>query len=154
WKMSITYEGTLPSHDGKGAYRQEERGDWYIFTQFESTDARRAFPCFDEPGFKAPWTITIEAPKDQLVLANTPQLGESPVGSGWKSVKFAPSKPLPSYLVAFAVGPFEIVDAGKAGEKQIPVRIIVPKGRSSEAAYAAKTTGEVVSRLEKYFGIP
>jgi alanyl aminopeptidase len=154
YKMTVMYEGKLPSRDGKGAYRQEEHGDWYIFTQFESTDARRAFPCFDEPGFKAPWRITIEAPKDQLVFANTPEDGQKPIANGWKSVSFATSKPLPSYLVAFAVGPFEIVDGGKAGEKQFPVRIIVPKGKSAEAAYAAKTTGEVVNRLEKYFGIP
>jgi hypothetical protein len=51
YKVEVRYEGTLPSRDGRGAYRQEERGDWYVFTQFESTDARRAFPCFDEPGF-------------------------------------------------------------------------------------------------------
>lgn len=152
--VNVRYDGTLPSHDGRGAYRQEERGDWYVFTQFESTDARRAFPCFDEPGFKTPWQITLDVPKDQLAFANTPQTGEKVSPDGWKTVTFAPSKPLPSYLVAFAVGPFEIVDAGKAGAKQVPVRIIVPKGRSSEAKYAAETTGQLVERLEKYFGIP
>jgi cytosol alanyl aminopeptidase len=154
YKLNLSYDGKLPSREGRGAYRQEERGDWYIFTQFESISARRAFPCFDEPGFKAPFRVTLEVPKDQLAFANTPQTSEAPSQNGWKTVSFAPSKPLPSYLVAFAVGPFEIVDAGKAGEKQVPVRIIVPKGKSSEAAYAAKTTAEVVNRLEKYFGIP
>jgi alanyl aminopeptidase len=154
YKLRVTYDGKLPSRDGRGAYRQEEKGDWYIFTQFESTSARRAFPCFDEPSFKTPYTITIEAPKDQLVFANTPQSSEAPKGDGWKSVTFAPSKPLPSYLVAFAVGPFEVVNAGTAGQNKVPVRIIVPKGRTSEAKYAAETTGKIVDRLEKYFGIP
>jgi len=154
YRMTLAYDGKLPSRDGRGAYRQEERGDWYIYTQFESTDARRAFPCFDEPGFKAPWTMKLEVPKDQLAFANTPQTAEAPSASGWKTVSFATSKPLPSYLVAFAVGPFEVVDAGKAGQNQVPVRIIVPKGKTAETAYAVKTTAEVVNRLEKYFGIP
>lgn len=156
-RLTLEYEGKLPSRDGRGAYRQEERGDWYIFTQFESLDARRAFPCFDEPGFKTPYQITIDAPKDQLVFANTPQTNEKneKVGAdGYKTVTFAPSQPLPSYLVAFAVGPFEVVDAGKAGANQTPIRIIVPKGRSAEAKYAAETTGKVLEALEKYTDIP
>lgn len=154
YTLTLTYDGKLPSRDGRGAYRQEELGAWYIYTQFESTDARRAFPCFDEPGFKTPYTITLEVPKDQAAFANTPQTGETMLPNGWKSVTFAPSKPLPSYLVAFAVGPFETVDAGKAGKNKTPIRIIVPKGKTAEAAYAAKTTGAVLEQLENYFGIP
>ncbi|HVH44166.1 MAG TPA: M1 family metallopeptidase, partial [Labilithrix sp.] len=154
YKLNLAYDGKLPAREGKGAYRQEEKGDWYIFTQFESTDARRAFPCFDEPGFKTPYEITLEVPKDQLAFANTPQTSEGPAAGGWKRITFAKSKPLPSYLVAFAVGPFEIVDAGKAGQNQVPVRIIVPKGKTAEAAYAKETTAKVVEHLEKYFGMP
>jgi alanyl aminopeptidase len=154
YRVSLDYEGKLPSREGRGAYRQEERGEHYIFTQFEATDARRAFPCFDEPGFKTPWQITLEVPKEHLAFANTPQASERPSADGWKTVTFAKSKPLPSYLVAFAVGPFEIVDAGVAGQNRVPVRIIVPKGRTAEATYAAETTGKLVDRLEKYFGIP
>jgi alanyl aminopeptidase len=154
YKLSLAYDGKLPSRDGRGAYRQEEKGDWYIFTQFESTSARRAFPCFDEPGFKTPYTIKLDVPKDQLAFANTPQSTEEKHENGWKTVTFTASKPLPSYLVAFAVGPFEIVDAGTAGANKTPIRIIVPKGRSPEAKYAAEQTGKIVERLEKYFGIP
>mgnify|MGYP001093709650 CR=1 FL=1 len=154
YRISLDYEGKLPSREGRGAYRQEERGEHYIYTQFEATDARRAFPCFDEPGFKTPWQITLEVPKEHLAFANTPQTSEAPSADGFKTVTFAPSKPLPSYLVAFAVGPFEVVDAGVAGQNRVPVRIIVPKGRTAEAAYAAETTGPLLERLEKYFGIP
>jgi alanyl aminopeptidase len=114
YRVSLDYEGKLPSRDGRGAYRQEERGEHYIFTQFEATDARRAFPCFDEPGFKTPWQITLEVPKEHLAFANTPETSERLSADGWKTVTFAKSRPLPSYLVAFAVGPFEIVDAGVA----------------------------------------
>jgi alanyl aminopeptidase len=61
---------------------------------------------------------------------------------------------MPSYLVAFAVGAFEYVDSGKVGSRQVPSRIVVPKGRTAEAAYAAETTAAVVGKLEEYFGTP
>lgn len=153
-KLTVAYEGKLATREGKGAYRQDDDGEWAIYTQFESISARAAFPCFDEPGFKTPWTLTIEAPKDEQVFANTPPTAETPTIEGWRKVTFAATKPLPSYLVAFAVGPFEVVDAGRAGQNQTPVRIIVPKGRAAEAEYARKVTGSVVERLEKYFSIP
>ncbi len=71
-----------------------------------------------------------------------------------KRVVFAETKPLPSYLVAFAVGPFEVVDAGQAGRNHVPVRIITPKGLAYQAKYAAEVTATIVDRLENYFGIP
>lgn len=156
-KLALEYEGKLPARDGRGAYRQEDRGDHYIFTQFEAMDARRAFPCFDEPGNKTPFQITLEVPKAELAFANTRQVNEGKEtvdAEGYKKVVFAPSRPLPTYLVAFAVGPFEIVDGGTAGVGKTPIRIIVPKGRSAEAKYAAETTGKVLEQLEKYTGVP
>ena len=151
--IRLTFSGKLPTRDARGAYRQQENADWYVFTQFEATDARRAFPCFDEPSFKIPWQLTLEVPSKDSAFANTPQLSETAVGAS-KRVVFAESKPLPSYLVAFAVGPFEVVDAGKAGRKPTQVRIIVPRGKTAEVDYAAKTTGEILARLENYFDIP
>jgi alanyl aminopeptidase len=70
-----------------------------------------------------------------------------------KAVTFAETKPLPSYLVAFAVGPFDLVDAGKT-RSGVPIRIVVPRGRIADAAYPAKVTGELLDRLEHYFGTP
>ncbi len=151
--LKIAFSGKLPARDDSGVYRQQEGSDWYVFTQFEATDARRAFPCFDEPSFKIPWQLTLDVPPSDLAFANTPQVSESRDGE-LKSVVFAETKPLPSYLVAFAVGPLEVVDAGKAGRKPTPIRIIVPRGKTGEAAYAARTTGEVLGRLEAYFDIP
>jgi alanyl aminopeptidase len=152
--LDLDFSGTLPSREGSGAYRQEEQGQWYVFTQFEATDARRAFPCFDEPSFKIPWQIALDVPVGAAAFANTPMLSERKVAPDTKHVVFAPTRPLPSYLVAFAVGPLEIVDAGAVGRKPTPLRIIVPKGKGAEAAYAAKITGEVVKRLEDYFDLP
>jgi alanyl aminopeptidase len=153
YTLRITFAGKMPSRDGSGVYRQEENGDWYIFTQFEATDARRAFPCFDEPSFKIPWQLTLEVKPSDLAFANTPQVSEGRNGE-LKSVVFAETKPLPSYLVAFAVGPLEVIDAGRAGRKPTPIRIIVPRGKTAEATYAVKTTGEVLTRLESYFDLP
>ena len=74
--------------------------------------------------------------------------------NGLRKLVFGETKPLPSYLVAFAVGPWEFVDAGTAGKNHVPVRIVTPKGRSAEAKYAAEVTATILTRLEDYFGIP
>src|SRR5262249_52231008 len=124
------------------------------FTQFESIDARRAFPCFDQPDFKTPWRLTLHVKQEEKAFSNTPVTSESMEGDGFKRVAFAPTKPLPSYLIAFAVGPFEVVDGGKAGRNHVPVRILTPKGAADQAKYAAEVTATIVDRLENYFGIP
>ena len=71
-----------------------------------------------------------------------------------KRVVFRQTTPLPSYLVAFGVGPFEFVDAGKAGRNKVPVRIVVPRGDGPRAKYAAQVTAEIITKLEEYFDIP
>jgi len=89
-----------------------------------------------------------------MALSNTAVVSETDETGGMKAVKFAETRPLPSYLVAFAVGPFEAVDAGKIGKKQTPLRIIATHRRSGEAKYAAEVTGPILASLEDYFGIP
>ena len=110
--------------------------DWYAYTFFEPTDARRAFPCFDEPAYKVPWKLTLHVPKAQVALGNAPVASESDEPGGMKAVTLEDSKPLPSYLVAFVVGPFELVDGGRAGRANTPIRFIVPRGRAAETRYA------------------
>jgi alanyl aminopeptidase len=152
--LRVSYQGEINRKDGRGVFQRKDGDQWYVYTQFEDTDARRAFPCFDEPGYKVPWQLTLHVKKGQQAISNTPILSEIDSGDGTKTVKFAETKPLPSYLVAFSVGDFEFVDAGKAGAKNVPVRIVVPRGRAAEAKYAAETTPAIVGLLEKYFGIP
>ena len=153
-ELAITYDGKLYSNDSDGIYRVEERGEWYVFTQFEPTDARRAFPCFDEPSFKVPFQITLHVKTEHVAVSNTPIAAQTEDANGMKTVKFAETKPLPTYLVALGVGPFDIVDGGKAGKNQTPLRIIATKGRSNEAAYATRATAELLVLLEDYFGSP
>ncbi len=153
-KIHIEYEGKISDKNSAGVFRGIEGTEKYLYTQFESTDARRAFPCFDQPDFKTPWHLTLHIRKDELAVSNTPQASETDEAHGMKRVVFAPTKPLPSYLVAFAVGHFDIVDGGTTGRNHIPVRIITPKGKAAEAKYAAEVTGTIIQRLEDYFGIP
>jgi alanyl aminopeptidase len=152
--LRISYSATLSDREMAGAFRQKDGRDWYAFTQFEATDARRAFPCFDEPAFKVPWRLSLTVRREQTALANTPLLGETDAGGGWKTVQFFPSKPMPSYLVAFAVGPFALVDAGKAGAKETAIRVVAPRERGGEARYAVESAGPLLERLEKLYGIP
>jgi alanyl aminopeptidase len=152
-RLTIDYRGKARRHDGDGIYQVEEAGAHYLFTQFEATDARQAFPCFDEPSYKVPWRLTIRTRADQVALANTPAVEEiaGQGQPGWKTVRFAETRPLPSYLVAFAVGPFEFVDAGKS-RSGVPMRIVVPRGRAAEVGYPVEVTGTVLAQLEDWFG--
>ena len=154
WTLILDYSGRVESKDTEGIFRQKEGADWYAFTQFEAIYARRAFPCFDEPSFKTPWQLTIHAPKGAIAVSNTPVTAERSDGDGARVFVFAATKPLPSYLVAFGVGPFDVVNAGTAGRNKVPVRMIVPKGRAADARWAAATTGPILEELETYFGIP
>ncbi|HEX3748288.1 MAG TPA: M1 family metallopeptidase [Bryobacteraceae bacterium] len=151
-EIDISYTAEVRHGDSSAVFHLKDKDSDYIFTQFEETDARGAFPCFDEPGYKTPWQLTLRVPAADSAVSNTPETERTEGGT--KTYTFQETKPLPSYLVAFAVGPFEYVNAGTAGSKHVPVRIVTPKGRSGEAKYAAEVTATILTRLEDYFGIP
>ena len=154
-RMRIRYSGVINRKDSSGIFQVKDGDDWHVYTQFESIYARRAFPCFDEPAFKVPWNLALEVKQEHSALSNTPVASETPAGDrGMKVVRFQKTKPLPSYLVAFAVGSFELVAARAASVNKTPVRVIVPKGRKAEAEYAASITPDIIEQLEKYFEIP
>ncbi|MCC6808980.1 MAG: M1 family metallopeptidase [Deltaproteobacteria bacterium] len=150
-KVHIEYTALLSTKDSDGASKQKEGDDWYVFTHFEPIDARRVFPCFDEPGYKVPWQVTLRVRPRDKAFSNTPQLAEKTEGE-WKRVSFAETKPLPSYLLAFAVGPFDIVDGGKAKKSGTAIRILTPKGQGDRARWAAASSRESLDALEEYFG--
>ena len=152
-ELSIRYTGAIRRGDSSGIFQLEDNGNHYLITQFEATDARDAFPCFDEPSYKVPWQITLHVPAADQAVGNTPAESDT-VKDGLRTVTFRSTRPLPSYLIAFAVGPFEFVDAGVAGSKRVPVRIVTPKGKAAQAKYAAEVTATIIGRLESYFGIP
>ena len=133
-----------------GLYRAVQDNRGYLFTQFESDDAREAFPCWDEPGFKFPYQIVLEVPSAQEALSNTP-IESSTDKDGWKTVTFKRTPPLPSYLLAIAVGPFEYTPV--AGTK-VPMRIVTCQGRKHLAGTTAQSAPRLLAGLERWFGTP
>ena len=150
-KIEVPFKAPLAHTRSVGIYAEREGSDAYAYTFFQPIDARRAFPCFDEPAYKVPWRLTFHVQKAHVALANTAVTGETDEPGGMKKVELAESKPLPSYLVAFVVGPFEVVDGGVAGRVKTPVRFIIPKGRGGELRWAKDVTPRVVAALEDYF---
>ena len=138
--IDIAFSSQIDRGRSRAIYSEQEGNDRYVYTFFEPIDARRAFPCFDEPNYKVPWQLTFHVKQDHVALANAPVEREIPEASGMKKVELAVSKPLPSYLVAFVVGPFELVDGGTAGRVKTPIRFIIPKGRAAELGYARQVT--------------
>jgi aminopeptidase N len=149
--IDVAFTAAIDHEKSRGMYSEREARESYVYTFFESIDARRAFPCFDEPGEKVPWQLTLHVKQDQVALGNAAVVHETPEPNGMKRVELAETRPLPSYLVAFVVGPFELIDGGTAGRIQTPIRFIVPKGRAGELGYAKQVTPKVVVALETYF---
>jgi aminopeptidase N len=145
--IELAYDAPFAG-DLAGLYRVQEQGRWYAYTQFESTDARRAFPCFDEPGFKTPYDVTIAAPAGLTALSNSPEVATAATSDGATLHTFSTSPPLPSYLVAFAVGDFDLV----AGRKEpFPIRVVTTKGKGPLAGLALDVAAALIDRLGDYF---
>ncbi|HEY0093215.1 MAG TPA: M1 family peptidase, partial [Archangium sp.] len=150
-QLLLSFTGRADRERSQGLYAVEEGGEPYLYTFFEPIDARRAFPCFDEPGFKVPWRLRFTVKQEHVALANHAIVSEEPLPGGLKRVTYAESRPMPSYLVAFVVGPFDLVDAGTVGRAHVPLRFIVPRGRGPETAYAARVTPRIITLLEDFF---
>lgn len=134
---------------GIGLYRAESQGVGYLFTQFWTVHARTAFPCWDEPGFKIPFQVTLTVPEADVAVANSPVESKS-VADGWKTLVFKKTRPLPTYLLAFASGPFESVPITGLS---VPGRIYTVAGQSSLTKAAVAVTPSILSAMESYFGI-
>jgi alanyl aminopeptidase len=156
-RVHIDYDGAFGTKL-VGLYKQTQGSTSYAFTQFESTSARKAFPCFDEPSFKIPYDVTLVVPADAQAIANTPEVGRTPEAPSSVRVRYAPTQPLPSYLLAFAVGPLDVVSApdvppNAVRPRPLPLRAITTKGRGKDVAYALAHTGDFVTLLELYLGV-
>ena len=147
-ELDIAYEAPF-SPGLKGLYRVEQGGQAYAYTQFEPNDARRAFPCFDEPGYKTPFDLAITVPRGSVAVANSPEATRRESDDG-KSIRFEfrRSPPLPTYLVALAVGPFDILEGP---QQPVPIRMVATKGQSALGAGALRVAAAHLDLLGKYF---
>lgn len=135
-------------------------GDRHLMfsTQFESCDARRAFPCFDEPNLKATFDFEIEIPEDQVALSNMPEKEVKKVEnkSGFKVVSFEKTPIMSTYLLAWAIGDFEYVEDFTKREyngKPIPVRVYTTRGLKHQAQYALDHAPVIIDYFSEIFGI-
>ena len=131
----------------RGLYRA---GDVAV-TQFEAADARRVFPCFDEPGFKAAWTLTVDAPAGLALLSNA-ATASAAQSDGRQRVTFRETPPLPTYLVALACG--RLVASDVISVRGVPVRTWSIPEKTHLCAFGQEVAVEVLPRLEDYFGLP
>jgi len=152
--LVIGYEAKLNEKPSVGAFRSIFENHWYVYTCFTAIEARRAFPCFDEPRYKTPWQFTIHVKRSDRAFTNARLLRETEEPDGMKALVFAPTEILPAEVTAFAVGPFETAEGPAAGARKVPVRVITPKGHAAEGKYAAGITASIVARLETYTGVP
>ncbi|HTQ79167.1 MAG TPA: M1 family metallopeptidase, partial [Thermoanaerobaculia bacterium] len=133
-----------------GLYRTEKEGRSYAFTQLEASDARRAFPCWDEPAIKIPYQLTVEIPAAEQAVSNTPVAQETGAGE-WKRLVFEKTPPLPAYLLALAVGPLEFTPLPGLS---VPARVVTVQGQGQLAAAAVELTPPLLAGLERWFDQP
>ncbi|XP_046484591.1 puromycin-sensitive aminopeptidase isoform X1 [Neodiprion pinetum] len=139
----------------KGFYRSKYTGSngedqFAAVTQFEATDARRCFPCWDEPALKATFNITLAVPQDRVALSNMPVKSESVEGE-FKVLKFDRTPIMSTYLVAVVVGEYDYVE-GKSSDGVL-VRVYTPKGKKEQGEFALEVATKVLPYYNTYFGI-
>lgn len=153
-KITITFKGIL-NDKMRGFYRSS-----YIYegkvhnmatTQFEATDARRAFPCFDEPAHKAVFHVSLVVPKGKTAISNTLPVSKIEHEAGFEVVKFAPSPKMSTYLLAFIVGDFEYIE--KKSKNGVLVRVYTTPGKTHQADFALDCAVKTLEFYEEYFDI-
>jgi aminopeptidase N len=122
-----------------------------LFTQFENSDARRFVPCWDEPGRKATFSLTVTAPADQMALSNMPIAETTPLADGLARVRFADTPKMSSYLLFFGLGDFERVHRQVGG---VDVGVVVKRGDTVRAEYALDAAAHLLPYYDSYFGKP
>ncbi len=156
--LHFTYDA--PFNTSTNALFKVVRGeDHYAASQLQAIAARQVFPGFDEPGFKVPFDLAIVARADDVVITTTPEASMETLDDGYVRHVFETTRPLPTYLLAFAVGPYDLVDYGMlppnaVRDREVALRGIAAKGLGDRLHYALKNTEGLLSALEEYFGMP
>jgi puromycin-sensitive aminopeptidase len=148
--LTITYDGPI-RRDLRGLYLARSGRRSYAVTQLEATDARRVFPCFDEPAMKAQFQLRVTTPARNTVLSNAPELRSRKRGSK-KMVEFAETPKLSTYLVALVVGELTGSRVRRCG--RTPIRVWHVPEKKGLAAFALEAAHAALQRLERYFDLP
>ena len=149
-EVHIVFTGIL-NDKLRGFYLSKSDRRSYAVTQFEATDARRAFPCFDEPGFKAVFSITLVVDKGDMAISNSKIASDTPgPGDNKHTVQFAPSPKMSSYLVAMLVGDFVCREGGTDG---IPIRVCSLPEQKEMTTYALQASESALKYFDKYYAI-
>jgi puromycin-sensitive aminopeptidase len=169
-RATLTFDRTLPAGPATlhlrfrgvlndklvGFYRStftDDDGATHVLatTQMEATDARRAFPCWDEPDAKAIFGVTLVVPEHLLAVSNSGEIGREPGGEGQVAVRFADTMPMSTYLVAFVVGPLVATDPVDVDGK--PLRVVCPPGKEHLADFALEVGEFALRYFTDWFGM-
>ncbi len=154
-ELKLEFHGKINAQ-GQGLYyaRYQEQGTnankIMLGTQFEATDARRLFPCWDEPSFRAKFQLTTVVPENFTAVSNMPATAEKKVAEG-KEVVFAISPSMSSYLVVLCAGEFDSIESEQDGVK---LRVVTTKGKAEMGRYALESEAKILHYFNDYFGVP
>ncbi|HYE99680.1 MAG TPA: M1 family metallopeptidase, partial [Planctomycetota bacterium] len=154
--LTMTFDGRL-HEEMRGFYRSAyARADgtqaFMATTQFEATNARRCFPCFDEPALKATFDVTLVIPGDRTAVSNMPVTSDTRDADGRRRLTFARSPVMSTYLLAFVVGELESLE-GKTKDG-VPVKVYATPGRAHLCRFALETAIRGLEWFDEYYGIP
>src|SRR6266496_1365348 len=153
--LALRFAGKI-NQQGQGLFymRYQEQGSGtkkiMLGTQFEATDARRFFPCWDEPVFRARFQLTAVVPENWLGVSNMPIESERKIAGG-KEVHFAATPSMSSYLNVFVAGDLDLIES-RSGPTQI--RVIATKGKAEMGRYALEASAQILKYYNDYFGVP
>ena len=140
-------------------YTVSRNDDHYAATQFQAIGARQVFPGFDEPAFKVPFDLALVVPEGDTAITSTPEASVEKLADGMVRRIFETTRPMPTYLLAFAVGPYDVVDYGvippnDVRDREVRLRGVVARGLAHRVEYALENTDGILTVLEEYFGTP
>ena len=155
-QLDLRFTGAL-NDKLRGFYRSqyvnpEGETAYLATTQFEATDARRAFPCWDEPSRKATFQLTLNIPTQMVAVSNTPIIDTAGLDSGYKSIMFARTPVMSTYLMAFIIGDLTYIEQEAANNTRVGVW--TTRGKEEQGRFALETSARMLSFFNDYFGIP
>lgn len=151
--VALTYDAPF-DRNLAGLFAVQEQGAFYALAKSESIQARKFLPGFDQPGFKAPFDIALTIPEEYNAISNGAVTATEPAGKGMKRVSFATTRPLSTFLLSLAVGPFDVVErdpipANAIRSEPIPLRGIARKGRGEDLQYILDITPDFMRIFEE-----